>query len=483
MCCPAQLLGIGVRPGRAGSKRRVGNLTDTGESIGSSFDHRSAEDRNVRLHRIELLTEQMTVDLPFHHQTTVVAGLDRLEGEALALEILAALDTGRPGLSADLSTHVGRRLEVRRPLNGPAHVIDVDTASDATADLTVDGLVQPLAALGVSPNVRITQADLALAENQTDRVLRLARINQELLWGMAITLAELDVDIARLNDDTIVGEPISPEAARQIEQARTEVDLANERLEQLSDQWIVAAAALVLVAFAVALITHPLLSVPFIGAAMAVGWHSWTSHQRHETALKTEQQILDGFGLESYLDFQLRKVDALTNDTKQRRSTLALVEKRRFALDQWHQLVGPDVTLEWAATHRPTIAATATQLVGTTFEQDDKAESVSLAMAERIRAATSQAEPSPLLIHDIFFDQGDAAVERLLWLIDHHCQQLQFIVLSSDERVLRWAAERTIARQASILRLTEDNDGPPIQLTDDDSASVENDAVIHDLHR
>ena len=49
-------------------------------------------------------------------------------------------------------------------------------------------------------------------------------------------------------------------------------------------------------------------------------------------------------------------------------------------------------------------------------------------------------------------------------LIDHHCQQLQFVLLSSDARVLQWAAERTIAHQASILRLTDKVDDPAIEL-------------------
>ena len=97
----------------------------------------------MRLHRIELVTENTTVDLPLHHQTTVIAGLGRLEREALASEITAALQHGRPGLSADVSTQIGRRLEIRRPLDGPATVNDVDTHEDVTNDFSVDGVVHP----------------------------------------------------------------------------------------------------------------------------------------------------------------------------------------------------------------------------------------------------------------------------------------------------------------------------------------------------
>lgn len=444
----------------------MGTITETGESIGSSFSYQRAEDLSVRLHRIELLTDTVTVELPFHHQTTVVAGLDRLESEALALEVVAALKTGRPGLSADLSTHNGRRLEIRRPLDGPAFAIDVDTAGDVTADMTVAGAVHPMAALGVTTPLRVTDSDLATAEEVNDRVLRLARLDQDQLWGLAIGLAELEVDLARQADDEVVGERISPEATAQIEEARADVDVAQQRLEQLSDQSIVAAACLVLISFAVAFITHPLVAIPFMGAAIVVGWRSWSWHQEHENALSIEQEILQRFDLESYLDFQLRKVDALTNDTKHRRSSLVLAEKRRFALEQWSLLVGPDVSLDWAASHRPTIAATAKQSATATSDADAAAasEAVSLALAERIRQATALAEPSPLIVDDIFSAQGNAAVERLLWLIDHHCQQLQFVLLSSDERVLHWAAERTIAHQASILRLTDKVDDPAIEL-------------------
>jgi len=429
----------------------------------------------VRLHRIELLTPAVTVDLPFHHQTTVVAGLDRLEAEALALEVVAAVEVGRPGLSADLSTQTGQRLEVRRPLDGPAFVTDVDTAGDATADMTVHGVVHPLAALGISAPIRVTDSDLVVAEQANDRVRRLARLDQEQLWGLAITLAELEVEVARQTDHDVVGERISPEATAEIEQARTDVEMAQQQLEDLSDQWIVAAASLVLISFTVAFITHPFVAAPFLLAAIGVAWRSWNRHKEHEAAISTELEVLEQFGLESYLDFQLRKVDALTNDTKQRRTSLLLAERRRFALDEWRQLVGPDISLDWAATHRPTIGTAASQTANAASDADAAAasEAVSLALANRIRLATGQAEPSPLIVDDIFSKQNDAAVERLLWLVDHHCQQLQFILLSSDQRVLQWAAQRAVARHASIVRLTDKAEAEAIALDDDNVASEE----------
>jgi len=447
-----------------------GNLTDLGtitrreEPTGSSFSCHRAEDHRVRLHRIELLTNTMTVDLPFHHQTTVVAGLDRLEAEALALEIVAALEIGRAGLSADISTQTGRRLEIRRPLDRPAFVTDIDTSIDATPSLTVNGTVQPLAALGITAPVRVTNADLLVAEQANDRVQQLARLDQDQLWGLAISLAELEVEAARQTDDEVVSEPISLDASTRIEQARADVELAQQRLAELSDQWIVAAGSLALISLAVAFITHPLMALPFVFAALGVAWRARDCHKTHEAAISTELVVLEEFGLESYLDFQLRKVDALTSDGKRRRRGLLLAEKRRFALDAWQRLVGTNVSLDWAAAHRPTITIAAKQTAKTVSDADATSEAVSLALAHRIQQATGQAEPSPLIVDDIFSQQSDAAVERLLWLIDHHCQQLQFVVLSSDARVLQWAAQRTIARHASILRLTDRADGDAIAL-------------------
>lgn len=421
------------------------------------------------------MTNTMTVDLPFHHQTTVVAGLDRLEAEALALEIVASVGVGRPGLSADLSTQTGRRLEIRRPLDRPALVTDVDTSSDVTADFTIGDAVHPLAALGVCETIRVTDNDLVVAEQANDRVQRLAQLDQDHLWRLAIALAELEVEAARQTDEAVIGERITPDASHQIEQARAEVELARQRLEDLSDQWITAAASLVLISFTVAFITHPVIAIPIMVAAVGVAWRSWNWHQEHEAAISKELVVLEQFGLESYLDFQLRKVDALTNDTKQRRTSLLLAEKRRFALDEWHQLVGPDISLDWAATHRPTIATAAKQAASAASETDAAAaaEAVSLALADRIRQATAHAEPSPLIVDDIFSKQSDAAVERLLWLVDHHCQQLQFVLLSHDDRVLQWAAQRMIARHASILRLTEEGAGNALELDASETQSSE----------
>lgn len=442
-------------------------------STTSSFRCDRAEDHNVRLNRIELQTNTMTVDLSFHHQTTVVAGLDRLEARALALEIVASVGTGRLGLSADVSTQTGRRLQIRRPLDRPASVIDVDTSHDVTADFTVGDAVHPLAALGITDTIRVTDEDLIAAEQSSDRVQRLARLDQDHLWRLAITLAEFEVEVARQTDDAVIGERITQEASIQIEEARTDVELAQQRLEDLSDQWITAAASLVLISFTVAFITHPLVAIPFMVAAIGVAWRSWKWHQAHEAAIRKELVILERFGLESYLDFQLRKVDALTNDTKQRRTSLLLAEKRRFALDEWRQLVGKDVSLDWAATHRPTIGAAAKQATNAASEADAAAssEAVSLALAGRIRQATGHAEPSPLIVDDIFSKQSDAAVERLLWLVDHHCQQLQFVLLSNDVRVLQWAAQRTVARHASILRLADKEDDNTLLLGTSDASS------------
>ena len=432
----------------------------------------------MRLHRIELLTAGSTaseaVDLPFHHQNTVIAGLGRLEREALITEVAAALGVGRPGLSADLSTQDGRRLAIHRPLEGPARITDVDTDVDITGKFIVDGQLHPLHALQIPTLLRVTGTDLVAAEASNDRVHRLASLDQDQLWGLAISLAELEVEIARQTGDESVSETISSDASEQIEQARADVDIAQQQLEEKSNQSIVAAASLALISFFVALITHPLIAIPFLAAAVGVAYRSWTWHKEHESALATEQHLLDHFGLESYLDFQLRKVDALTNDTQHRRATLTLAERRRFAHEQWRQFVGPDVSLEWAATHRPTISAAANQGPNTLFSSDATADATSLALADRIREATACGESSPLLVDDIFYGQSDEVVEHLLWLIDHHCQQLQFIVMSSDPRVLAWGSERASAHQASVIRLAENGAmGAADEIVELDRASEE----------
>jgi hypothetical protein len=400
------------------------------------------------------VTANHSVELAFHHQNTVIAGLGRLEREALASEITAALHQGRPGLSADFSTQVGRRLEVQRPLTGTSRVVDVDTLEDVTGGFTVDGVVQPAAALAFRTSMRVTKADLVAAEATNDRVQRLAALDQDQLWGLAISLAELEVELARQTEEETTGQRISSEATEQIEQARASVDIAMSQLEEKSDQWIIAAASLTMISFVVAYVTHPVLAIPFLLGAIAVAYQSWNWHRQHQRALETEQALLGQFGLESYLDFQLRKVDALTNDTQQRRKSLSLAERRRYADQQWHGFVGPDVTLDWAAIHRPTITAAANLRSSTMFGSDEAmAETLSLALADRIREAAASEEPAPLIVDDIFDGQSDAVVERLLWFIDHHCRQLQFIVLTSDHRVLQWALERAQARQAAVIRL------------------------------
>lgn len=454
--------------------RPIHRFTRPREPVDSSSGPDCAEGLHVRLHRIELLADTTAVDLAFHHQTTVVAGLGRLEREALAVEVIGALRTGRAGLSADISTHAGRRLEIRRPLEGPPKVIDVDEFLDVTEEFRANGVVDPLGALGLTTSLRLTETDVVRAEDTSDRIQRLARLDQDRLWALAVSMAELDVLAAKAADDQAIDDQISPAAAEQIEQARAEVDMAQQRLEELSDQSIVGSACLVLVGLIVAVLTHPVIAVPFIVGALTMGHRSWKWHQEHERAIATEREVLQTVGLESYLDFQLRKVDALTDDTKQRRETLLIAEKRRHAHEAWVQMVGSDVSLDWAATHRPTITTTAHRrslLNAESTASEDEA--VSLALADRIREATMLAEPHLLLIDDIFSSQNDETVDRLLWLVDHHSQQLQFIVMSNDARVQRWAVERAVARQASTLRLSEATEAETIELDTHQTATAD----------
>ncbi len=358
---------------------------------------------------------------------------------------------------------------------------DVDTFVDVTSEFLVDGVVNLTRALDINGSSRVTLDDLRAGEAANDRVRRLAALDQDQLWGLAIALAELEVDIARQVDDEVVGERISGVASEQIEQARAQVDIANGQLENMSDQAIVAASSLTMISFVVAYITHPFIAIPFLAAAIAIAYRSWSLHQQHQRALATEEALLNQFGLESYLDFQLRKVDALTNDSQNRRLSLSLAEKRRFANEQWRHFVGPDVTLEWAASHRPTITLAANQRSRSTLGGDaSDSEAASLALAERIRVSTASAESTPLIVDDIFQGQTDAVAERMLWLVDHHCQQLQFIIMSNDPRVLRWGAERAAARHAAVVRLAADESAETIDMDAATAPSAEATAALAD---
>ena len=413
----------------------------------------------MRIERIELETADQRVEMSFHPSLTVVTGLGRLEREALATEILGALGAGRPGLSVDVVADNGRRVSVTRPVDGsPPLVIDRSANDDLTDRFTANGSVDVLATLGLSwhdarRHLHVAPADIdaAMAADPwrpDETIARLGALDQTALWRKAIEVAELEVEIATLverfeQDPTL-------HLATEIEHAHAERDLAADRLETARSRSFIGSAALTLIAFFVALITHPVIAVPFLAAACWLAYESWQAFQEFQQAQQAEDEILAKAGVGSYLNYQLRKVDELTNNGDLRARSLELGERHRRAMSEWEDMVGAGVTLEWAAARRAEITEAATRDEGGSWDVARGRRIATHLTAAVIDARAAARESLPMIIDDVFTDVDDGEIHGVLDVIATYGPHAQFLVMTDDERVGEWASELA-ARGAALL--------------------------------
>ncbi len=352
----------------------------------------------MRIERIELETADQRVEMSFHPSLTVVTGLGRLEREALATEILGALGAGRPGLSVDVVADNGRRVSVTRPVDGsPPLVIDRSANDDLTDRFTANGSVDVLATL-----------------------------------------------VERFEHDPTL------HVATEIEHAHAERDLAADRLETARSRSFIGSAALTLIAFFVALITHPVIAVPFLAAACWLAYESWQAFQEFQQAQQAEDEILAKAGVGSYLNYQLRKVDELTNNGDLRARSLELGERHRRAMSEWEDMVGAGVTLEWAAARRAEITEAATRDEGGSWDVARGRRIATHLTAAVIDARAAARESLPMIIDDVFTDVDDGEIHGVLDVIATYGPHAQFLVMTDDERVGEWASELA-ARGAALL--------------------------------
>lgn len=413
----------------------------------------------MRIDRIELATSNDRVELRLHPNLTVVTGLGRLEREALTNEIFGAIGAGRPGLSLDVVADNGRFLEVHRPLEGPASVRDARTCQDLTESFLQGESVDILRSLGLSRAearelLHFGQRNLRSTEDLDHTVARLAAIDQDELWSAAISLAEVEVEMATLlEQEAQAADPIDA-FADAIEEAHAERDIAADRHERNRSQSAFGSIALSFIAVMVALITTPWLGIPFLLTAIALVARAWRSGKELEAAMSAEREVLTRAGVASYLNFQMKKVDELTSNTDTRSRSVELAEKNRACRARWESIVGPGITLDWAATHRPQIKEAARRLAGEPiFPAGHAAECLARAF---VAARQAVGESMPVIIDEPFAELSDDELVLMLSALETYAPHMQFVAMTNDPRVVSWTSIRIAAGAVSLVPLGRD---------------------------
>lgn len=411
----------------------------------------------MRIDRLEVSTSTDTMELRLHPRITVVTGLGQLEREALTAELASAVGWGRPGLSADLLEDSGRILLVQRPVDQPARIIDALNGENITEEfVTDDHSVSVAGSLGIRRNelrglMRIG-AVTADEDQRTDELIRkLGRLDQERLWAAALTLAEVEVEVAQLSEEP-EPETTHEEYVEAIEDCHLAVERARERIEDTRTALTASSGTLAILALLAAMLLHPLAALPFLLLSVGCASVSYWNHRQLELAAQAESEVLNAAGLHSYVNLQLIQVERLTGRPEQRAGTIKLHEIHRFAKECWYQLVGP-VPLEWAVAHRREIEAAARGRYPTSAPITNPVEMVDRIRRHLDRAGSVVGESIPAILDDPFPILDDFDVAAVLTSISDHAHTGQVIVMTNDQRVTGWAEQMAQRFAAALLVL------------------------------
>lgn len=410
----------------------------------------------MHFERLTIEAENAEYSLDLGRHMTVIAGVGSLERDGLINELIGALGEGRSGVHLRLSSDAGTRFTVSRPVGKPHTVVDSDNALDMTGSFTTgDGRVNLLERSGLAVEsarsaIRMSASDLTTKSQTEERVLTLARVNQSRLWDVAAKVedreAKLDEAAGALANDLDDANVLV-----EIERRHSEAEAAEERHEKARSISLLVGVNLTVMAIPIAMMWGFVAALPALVAALALTVWSAVHWQRVERARRQERDALDGIGAESYIGFQISRVNGLLSDDRQRKEAMRLAEYHRAALTEWHVLAG-DVSVTWALEHADEIRLAASRLrdavpAGNAMASNiNDLDGIEADLTHTLRQRLTQlrtlgvgGESFPLLLDEPFTSVPPEVTPRLLHRLVEASAHQQVIVLTSDEVITDWA--------------------------------------------
>ena len=396
-----------------------------------------------------------TFSLDIHPRMTVIAGVGRLEREGLITELIGALGRGRSGVHLEIASDAGARYAIFRPGGGRHRVVDIDNAADVTDQFTTDGHLDVLDRAGLTgSNVRrqlcLSPGDLVTRSRHEEYVLTLARVDQSRLWDVAEKVRDRERHLTETAQaaGSDVEDAVVFEAIERRHHALEEAQEAHEKVRHLS---FVLGAGAALIGISTAMLAGFWASVPFLTLAIIATAASIVYWQRMERARRDEAAALAEAGANSYLSFQINRVNGLLTNDHARRQMMRAAEDHRAALAEWRVLVG-DIPINWAYEHAREIRSEATRLRDTLGvrnpmaltlpESEETAAELAHALMARLHTLKSigaGGESFPLLVDDALADIDPASKPQLLEMLVKASARQQVIYLTEDEDVAAWA--------------------------------------------
>jgi hypothetical protein len=206
----------------------------------------------------------------------------------------------------------------------------------------------------------------------------------------------------------------------------------------------------------------PSLAIPIMAIGLLVVIAAIAYRARVTKAFDAEREALGEAGAQSYLGFQLQRVNGLVSSQENRKRLLAAAEDHRVAAARWAEIAG-DVSVDWALEHHEAITAAAKlsediHSLGTlseTVEVDtDQATALAQALIARLVSARTLGvhhESFPVILDDPFVGLPAHMKPALLELLRRTAGTPQVILLTEDEDVESWARLEALAGELTVL--------------------------------
>lgn len=411
----------------------------------------------MRFARLAVEAHGRTLEVTFHPRLTVITGVGSATRESMIHKLLSGLCTHRSGTHLELETDAGRTLVVFRPTDAPHRVIDVATGSDVSAEFSdPKRSIDLLAPFGLDAATtrrwsRIGPNDLVASSQNQQLIARLGQIDQGRLWSDAQR-----VQVARraLSEHADVEEVEDTALTERIDHNYHAHDSALEQADRTRLLAMVVGTVGLLAAALIVLIspddTAPALLA--VGIALAATIVAFVFRARVNYFKRQLDEALGESGSDSYLGYQLDRIDGYINSEHHRRHRAAVQSDVDDALQRWHQTAG-DVNVDWALEHRPAIEAAAglTESIGrhTSGANDlvprharDEAPELIDTLITRItrnRHLGANGESFPLLLDEPFGALDPAVRPVLLGTLLKQAGSPQIVVLTNSEDIVSWA--------------------------------------------
>jgi hypothetical protein len=427
--------------------------------------------RDVHFERLTIESGDATFTLHLDPRMTVIAGVGPAEREGLIAELVGGLSSGRNGVHLEICSDGGTHYAVRRPGGGPHRVIDLDEDRDVTAAFTSpDGRVNVLERAGLDVRaakqaMRVTPTDLTTRTEVEERILSLAHVEQSRLWEVAEKVKERETAVTEAAGE--LGDPIDASVLAEIERRHAEFEVAEADHEAARRVSLLVGANAAALALLLLLLGSLAIAVPFLMLAVGMTAYSARYWQRMERARREEERALGAAGAQSYMSFQINRVNGLLANDHHRRQMMKAAEYHRAAVAEWQLLAG-DISVDWALEYQRQVRTAASKLRDSVGVRNPMAMTMSrtetttadlthalLRRLAQVRSLGAGGESFPIFLDEPFTRVPTEVKPELLGVLLDASQRQQVIFLTEDTDVAAWARLETLAEQLTLVEPAE----------------------------